>query len=95
MGKRKRYSEAFKQEAVQLMESRGERTIADIAATLGVAENLLHSWRRRYGAQDGAKAGSGESVEQENERLRREVAQLRKERDILKKSVAFFVKENT
>jgi len=48
MGKRKRYTEEFKREAVRLVETRGERTIADVAQGLAVAENLLHSWKRAY-----------------------------------------------
>jgi transposase-like protein len=45
--KRKKHSEEFKREAVRLMETRGERTVADVAESLGVAENLLHAWKRK------------------------------------------------
>lgn len=48
--KRKKHPEEFKREAVRLMEGRGERTVADVAASLGVAENLLHAWKRKYGS---------------------------------------------
>jgi len=41
--KRKKHAEEFKREAVRLLETGGERTIADVAASLGVAENLLHA----------------------------------------------------
>ena len=43
MAKRKKYTEEFKREAVWLVETRGERTVGDIAASLGIAENLLHA----------------------------------------------------
>ena len=43
MGKRRKYTDEFKREAVRLMETRGERTVGDVAESLGVAENLLHS----------------------------------------------------
>ena len=36
--KRRKHTEEFKREAVRLLENRGERTVADIAASLGVAE---------------------------------------------------------
>ena len=48
--KRKKHAEEFKREAVRLLETRGERTVADVAASLGVAENLLHSWKKKYGS---------------------------------------------
>jgi transposase len=95
MGKRKRYTEEFKREAVRLVETRGERTIADVAQSLAVAENLLHTWKRAY-ADTAAEVRQerGETPEEELKRLRREVFQLRRDKEILKKAAAFFAKEN-
>lgn len=95
--KRKKHSEEFKREAVRLLETRGERTVADVAASLGVAENLLHSWKRKFGSvteQTRIERG-GETAEEELKRLRRENAQLKQEREILKKSVAFFARDRS
>ena len=91
--KRTNHPEQFKREAVRLMESRGSRTIADVAASLGVGEERLHAWRRQYGTEAQLREARGETPEQELARLRREVAQLRQERDILKKSIVVFVKD--
>ena len=93
---RKKYSEEFKREAVKLLETRGERTVADVAAGIGVAENLLHSWRHRY-ADTAAQVRQerGETPEEELKRLRRENSRLKMEREILKKAAAFFAKENS
>lgn len=95
--KRKKHSEEFKREAVRLMETRGERTIVDVAESLGVAENLLHAWKRKYGssAEQQRRERGGETPEEETKRLRRENAQLRQERELLKKSIAFFVKDRS
>jgi len=95
--KRKKHSEEFKREAVRLMETRGERTVADVAESLGVAENLLHAWKRKYGgsAEQQRRERGGETPEEEMKRLRRENAQLRQERELLKKSIAFFVKDRS
>ena len=95
--KRKKHAEEFKREAVRLLETRGERTVADVAAGLGVAQNLLHSWKRRYGtaAEQVRRERGGETPEEELKRLRREVTQLRQERDILKKSVAVFARDRS
>ena len=81
--------------AVHLLETRGERTIADVAASLGVIENLLHSWKRKFGsaAEQVRRERGGETPEEELKRLRRENAQLKQEREVLKKSVAFFVRD--
>lgn len=95
--KRKKHAQEFKREAVRLMENRGERTVADIAASLGVAENLLHAWKRKLGsaAEQVRRERGGETPEEELKRLRREVTQLRQERDILKKSVAVFARDRS
>jgi transposase len=95
--KRKKHPEEFKREAVRLLEGRGERTVADVAASLGVAENMLHSWKRKYGsaAEEVRKARGGETPEEELKRLRREVTQLKQERDVLKKSVAVFARDRS
>jgi transposase len=98
-GKRKRNNrtEAFKREAVRLLENRGERTVADIAASLGVAENLLHAWKRKLGsaAEQVRRERGGETPEDELKRLRRENAQLKQERDVLKKSIAVFARDRS
>lgn len=85
MGKRKRYTEEFKREAVRLAETRGERTIGDVAQSLAVAEAWLHSWKRAY-ADTAAQVrqARGETPEDELKRLRREVAQLKRDKEILK-----------
>ena len=95
--KRKKHADEFKREAVRLLENRGERTVADIAASLGVAENLLHAWKRKLGsaAEQVRRERGGETPEEELKRLRREVTQLRQERDVLKKSVAVFARDRS
>ena len=92
--RRRRHTTEFKREAVRLLETRGERTVADVAASIGVRENLLHNSRREFGdaAEAVRKERGGETAEDELKRLRRENAQLRQERELLKKSIAFFVK---
>jgi|SRR6476661_7055103 transposase len=95
--KRRKHTEEFKREAVRLLENRGERAVADIAASLGVAENLLHAWKRKLGsaAEQVRRERGGETPEDELKRLRRENAQLRQERDVLKKSVAVFARDRS
>lgn len=94
MGKRRKYTDEFKREAVRLMETRGNRTVGDVAESLGVAENLLHSWKRTYtDTVEEVRQQRGETPEEELKRLRRENAQLKRDQEILKKAAAFFAKE--
>ena len=95
--KRKKHPEEYKREAVRLLEGRGERTVADVAASLGVAENLLHAWKRKFGsaAEEVRRERGGETPEEELKRLRREISQVKQERDILKKSIAFFARDRS
>ena len=88
---RKRYTDEFKAEAVRLVENRGGRTVGEIAQSLGVAENMLHAWKRQHEGTRGSDRG--ESAEQELHRLRREVADLKRDRDALVKSIAVFVRD--
>ena len=93
--KKKRYTEEFKQEAVRLLLNRGEQSAADIAISLGVQASQLYDWRKRFDAMTaGAANGRGEDKDEELHRLRKEIALLRKEKEVLKKSVALFIREN-
>jgi len=93
---RSRHSEEFKRDAVRLLLQRGERSVRDVAAGLGVTDALLHRWRKKYRRfleqPDEASRATAEQVELK--RLRKENEQLRMERDILKKAAAFFAKES-
>lgn len=95
MGKKKKvnrsHSEEFKREAVGLLESRGERTAAEVAASLGVQSGQLYQWRKELGSQ--ARPAELESLEEENRRLRLQNSQQNKEIDTLKKSVALFARD--
>lgn len=85
---RRRYTEEFKREAVQLMETSG-KPIAELARDLGITDNNLYRWRGLYGSQAQANThGNVAEMEAELKRLRREVEVLRAERDILKKAMS-------
>lgn len=92
--KRQQFSPEYKLEAVRLS-SEGTRTVAAVAADLGIAANQLHRWRRQH-AENGVDAfpGSGKISSQDEElhRLRNELKRVTEERDFLKKATAFFAK---
>ena len=91
-----RYSREFKLESVRMMR-KGERPVAEIARELGVKREVLYRWRDEYDKRsDKAFRGSGRpkfDEESELTRLRRENAELKEERDILKKAAAYFAKD--
>lgn len=97
MVKYKRYSAEFKREAVRLLES-GDKTATDVAVDLGIRRNQLYKWQRSL-RKTGPSAfpGSGRKpADQESEvaRLKRELARVTEERDILKKAAAYFARES-
>ena len=89
---RRTHSDEFRRNAVSMVEDQGYTT-AQAARELGVNQNLLRTWRKRYGKAAGESSGLSESDQEELDRLRKEVSRLRMERDILKKATAFFANE--
>ncbi|WP_035718442.1 MULTISPECIES: transposase, partial [Gordonia] len=90
--KRKKYDREFRDGAVRIVEETG-KPIAQVARDLGVNEGTLGNWVNRARAE---REGRGElTVDDaaELKRLRDEVAELRMERDVLKRSVVLWVKE--
>ncbi len=91
MGKRRQFTNEFKMEAVRLVEA-GDRPRAQIARELGLCDTVLHRWVAQFGQQpDGTRVSADEHAELI--RLRRELARVTTERDILKKAVGIFSKE--
>jgi transposase len=95
------YTAEFKAEAVRLVINSG-KSCAEIARNLGVRPHLVVRWKQRYEQQGAAGrplfTGRGVAALSEQElrfkRLERELEIARQERDILKKALAFFAKEN-
>ena len=92
MAMRKKFSQEFKQEAVELARS-SQQSMSQVARDLGIGPNLLTRWCRES-ATDGVKTfpGQGKPRDEELAQLRRDLAQTRKERDFLKEAAAFFAR---
>jgi len=90
--RRGRYPREFRRDAAALVIDQ-HRTIADVARELGVVEQTLGNWVRQERIDRGEREGTTTEMREENVRLRREVKRLTMERDLLKRSVAFWVKE--
>lgn len=90
---RKKYDRNFKLKAVELIDQR--ESVPVLAAELGVKPDLIYRWRRELkNRQEASFPGNGKIglTEQEAEiaRLKRAIANLEEERDILKKAVGIF-----
>lgn len=88
-----RYPEEFKREAVRLYLSGEHGGREKTAQVLGIGHAALSRWVKQYRVDAGQAEGVTSDEKAEIARLKREVAQLREEREILKKAAAFFVRE--
>ena len=93
MEKRRKYDPDFKEGAVQLVRETG-KPIAQVARELGVNEGTLGNW---VAVDREARAADGEALtpseREELVQLRKDVVELRMQRDVLKRSVALWVDE--
>ena len=93
MSRRSKYPEQFRRDAVELVNS-SDRPLRQIARELGVNHETLRSWVNV--AKREAEAGppaEDPAVVDEVMRLRRQVAELQKEKEILRKAAAYFARE--
>ena len=91
---RREFTDEFKRDAVNLVRATG-RPIAQIARELGIYDSTLGNWVRQDAIDRGEREGL---TTEERERLRQleaDNAKLRMERDLLKRTVAFWVKETS
>lgn len=100
VAKRKNYPEEFKQDAVDLVRSSTDRSLTDIAHSLGIHLETLHKWVRDDRARTqtvdaGGDAGMTPDEKEELKRLRRENARLKEDNEILRKAAAYFARETT
>lgn len=89
---RQTYTREFKIEAAKLSYN-SDKSVAEIAESLGVSQSSLNRWRGEYRADpDQAFAGNGQMKQRDEQvaRLKKELKQAQLENEILKKAVAIF-----
>ena len=94
---RREFSAEFKAEAVRMAAERRTAggSVTQVGRELDVRPDQLRAWSRQQARANGGDAGMpGETMEQENRRLRREVAVLRQEQAFAKKVAVYFAKES-
>ena len=88
---KRQFNVEFKQEAVALVRDQGY-SVAKAAEAVGITPAMLYKWKEHLEAEAAGKSLS-EDEKAELKRLRKEVRELRMEKEILKKASAFFAKE--
>jgi transposase len=91
-GRPPKYPPEFQRDAVALVLDEG-RPGVEVADAIGVRESTLRNWVAKARRERSAGAGLNASERAELDELRAECAQLRMERDLLKRSMAFWVRE--
>ena len=93
------YTQEFKNSAIQLALN-SEKSPHAIAKELGISDKTLYQWLKKYRQDHNLEQptvkqsrSSTESLEEENRRLRKELASVKKDKEILKKAAAYFAKE--
>ena len=82
------FSDEFKRDAVVQIMERGY-PVAEVSQRLGVSPHSLYAWKKRF-----AKVASGDAnKDAEIRQLKRELARVTEERDILKKATAYFARD--
>jgi transposase len=85
------YSDEFKRDAVQQIRVRGY-LVREVSQRLGVSSHSLYKWMKLFA--EPSPMVLGVDHEAENRRLKRELARVTEERDILKKATAYFARES-
>jgi transposase len=76
---RRKYDDAFKQQALQML--RLGQSVPTVAQALGISQGVLYKWKQ---------ATRASATDQELEQLRKQLKQVETERDILKKALSIF-----
>ncbi len=90
---RRKFSDEFKRDAVEIVRS-SDRSIAEVARELGIYDSSLGNWVRQDQINRGEREGLSSDEKARLLELERENARLRMERELLKRAVAFWVRES-
>ena len=87
-----RYRDDFKKDAVSQVVDRGY-SVRDVAERLGISTKSLYTWKAQFSKPDNIRDDEA-ALSSELRRVKRELARVTEERDILKKATAYFARES-
>ena len=82
------FTEEFKRDAVRQITERGY-PVAEVSQRLGVSQHSLYEWKKKFGTLSAKSSDEAEEIR----RLKKELARVTEERDILKKAAAYFARD--
>jgi transposase len=91
--KRRRFTNEYKKNAVKMVTEKG-LPVEKVARDLDIHPQLLHAWRKKYFHKGNEAFGNPKPEEVELKKLRKKLAEVEEERDILKKALAVFSRQN-
>lgn len=83
------FTDEFKRDAVAQITERGY-PVGEVSKRLGVSQHSLYAWRRKFSKPSGP---NDDDQATEIRRLKKELARVTEERNILKKATAYFAKD--
>lgn len=92
MSAQNRFSDEFKKDAVSQVVDRGY-AVAEVAERLGVSTKSIYTWKARFSKPERARNTEAE-LSAELRKVKKELARVTEERDILKKATAYFARES-
>lgn len=91
--KAKLYTSEFKESAVKLA-NETRQPVAQTARELGITKTTLYAWVNKYSKPKDVIMRTDEHLYDELKRLKKDLAKVTQERDLLKKAAAYFAKES-
>jgi putative transposase len=81
-----RHTEAQMIQALKQVEA--GRTVEDVARDCGVSKHTIYAWKSKYGGMDVSEAQEVKQLREENARLKKLVADLSLDKDMLKSVIS-------
>ena len=92
--KRRQYTKEYKRDAVILVKQ-SDQPISEIAKNLGINDNILRRWvKEQSNLSTRSFPGHGNARDEELAKLKKELSQVKKERDFLREAATYFAKES-
>jgi transposase len=90
--KRRRFTDEFREDVVNLIKT-GDKSVAEISKDLDIAEQILYRWYKKFNGTANPKQVELTEKDKELRELRKRLADVEEERDILKKAISIFSKQ--
>lgn len=90
--KRRKYSKEFIEDVINMIKT-GNKPVSVIAKDLGIQESILYRWHRKYSGKENPSIIEVQEQDAELRTLRKKLADISEERDILKKAISIFSRQ--